>query len=349
MKNIKHLFMVAFAVVALGAQSQHMYPFRKFVDGGYNFWVYTPTNSADTVDKPLVVFLHGSSLCGNNLDRVRRYGPLNAIEMGMDIDALVLAPQNSGGAWKPDKIWKVVEWVEQHFAVDTNRIYVLGMSLGGYGTIDFTASYPSKIAAAMALCGGGNNRNLCPLNDVPLWILHGTADRAVGISQSQRVVDAISSCRDTANRLIWTRLKGMNHGQLVYAFYMPETYQWLFSHSLADDGRPVNRKFRLTPNNMNRNVYRSIRSESRVHVHSEPPEWMMAFRIVEADAAANNDYHATHKNIPAQASSKYYTIKKGDNLGSIARRHHTTVKKLCQLNGFNQNATLRVGRRIRVK
>ncbi len=171
----------------------------------------------------------------------------------------------------------------------------------------------------------------------------------MGISQSQRVVDAISSCRDTANRLIWTRLKGMNHGQLVYAFYMPETYQWLFSHSLADDGRPVNRKFRLTPNNMNRNVYRSIRSESRVHVHSEPPEWMMAFRTVEADIAANNDYHATHKNIPAQASSKYYTIKKGDNLGSIARRHHTTVKKLCQLNGFNQNATLRVGRRIRVK
>ena len=350
----KILFLALFVIASVVIKAQHLYPFHNRVKGSYDFWLYTPNGYTDTVDKPLVIFLHGRSLCGNNLERVRRYGPINALEMGMHIDALVLAPQ-SGGAWKPAKIWSIVEWLEQRYAIDTNRIYVLGMSLGGYGTVDLTAAYPTKIAAAMALCGGGTSRDLCPLNDVPLWILHGTADRAVGIGQSQRVVDAMNNCGDT-NRLIWTRLNGMNHGQLVYAFYMHETYDWLFSHSLTDKGRPVNRKFKLTPNNMNRSVYRSIREGNKIIVHSSAPKVALSDNDAKP-VAARSDTAAVGETVPVSvatnkahsASPKYYTIKKGDNLGSIARRNHTTVHKLCQLNGININTTLRVGRRIRVK
>lgn len=354
----KILFLALFVIASVAIKAQHLYPFRGAVENGYSFWLYTPNGYTDTVAKPLVIFLHGRSLCGNNLTRVRRYGPINALEMGMHIDALVLAPQ-SGGAWKPAKIWSIVEWLEQRYAIDTNRIYVLGMSLGGYGTIDLTAAYPTKIAAAMALCGGGTSRDLCPLNDVPLWILHGTADRAVGIGQSQRVVDAMNNCGDT-NRLIWTRLNGMNHGQLVYAFYMHETYDWLFSHSLTDKGRPVNRKFKLTPNNMNRSVYRSIREGNKIIVHSSAPATHLLVRnengevatiadTVKVEVVENVKIAKTEKSASSNKSSQYYIVKKGDNLGSIARKNHTTVKKLCQLNGIKTNTTLKIGRKLRVK
>ena len=358
MKNLektKHIlaFVILLILFIVPIRAQHLYPFRNgVVEGSYNFWLYTPEGYTDTVGKPLVIFLHGRSLCGNNIERVRRYGPLNALDMGMHIDALVLAPQNAGGAWKPAKIWRIVEWLEQRYAIDTNRIYVLGMSLGGYGTIDFTAAYPDKIAAAMALCGGGTSRNLCHLNSVPLWILHGTADRAVGIGQSQRVVDAMKNCGDT-NRLIWTRLQGMSHGQLVYAFYMHETYDWLFSHSLTDQGRRVNRNFTLSPHNMNRSVYRSIREGNKIIVHSSG-------QVASRSSDGNKVRKASHTENDTSSSiastdkkssnaAKYYTIKKGDNLGSIARRHNTTVKKLCGLNGITTKTTLKIGRKIRVR
>ena len=335
--------------------AQHLYPFRNRVEDAYNFWLYTPPSYSDSSAKPLVVFLHGSSLCGKNLDRVRRYGPLNAIEMGLDINALVLAPQNSGGAWKPSKVWRIVDWLTDRYPIDTNRIYVLGMSLGGYGTIDLTAAYPQKIAAAMALCGGGNTKDFCPLNKVPLWILQGTADRAVGISQSQRVVDAINRCNsgNDTSRLIWTRLQGLNHGQLVYAFYLDETYQWLFSHSLSDKGRHVNRNVSLSTENINRNVYRYLRRDkSNLIVHSSAPR-TYNHRTHTTDEEITVDTTYTKETVaekaPSKGKSKYHTIKKGDTLGAIARKHHTTVKKLCQLNGLKENSTLKVGRKIRVR
>ena len=134
-----------------------MKSFRNTVSDGYNFWLYTPPGYDSTVnDKPIVLFLHGASLCGNDLNQVRRYGTINALERGRKVDAVVIAPQNPGGSWQPDKLMNVVKWVEEHYAGDTNRFYVLGMSMGGYGTFNFTAAYPDKVAAAMALCGGAH-------------------------------------------------------------------------------------------------------------------------------------------------------------------------------------------------
>ena len=76
------------------------------------------------------------------------------------------------------KIDDVVEWTKAHYQVDASRIYVLGMSLGGYGTLDYAGTYPHKVAAAMALCGGCTLRDKQGLGDLPLWIIHGTADKA---------------------------------------------------------------------------------------------------------------------------------------------------------------------------
>ena len=200
--------------------------------------------------KPLVIFLHGASLCGHNLKQVLSYGTLDAMDRGLEVDAYVLAPQNPGGAWDPDKLMKLTEWASRtHPGIDTTRIYVLGMSLGGYGALDLPAAYPHRIAASMSICGGATSKTIGNLNQVPLWILHGTADVAVPVNCSDRVVAAMR--RDSIpQRLIYSRLKGYNHSQPCRLFYMYETYDWLFSHRLTDVGRPLNKEIYIGPRNI---------------------------------------------------------------------------------------------------
>lgn len=368
------LFLLPFLLLP----AQHLKSFKGKVADAYNFWICTPEGytKGDSA-KPLVVFLHGRSLCGRDLNRVRRYGPLNAIEKhGLKLDAIVLAPQNPGSGWRPEKVMRLIDWTKSRYSIDTNRIYVIGMSLGGYGTIDVAGTYPGRIAAAMALCGGGTIKEYCGLNELPLWILHGTADRAVGVGASQKVVDAMRSCGES-RRLIWTRLKGANHGRLARIFYLPETYQWLFAHSLADSGRAVDRTFSITPETLKRRVYQELLKSDKIAVDysrgapapSDPVDYadldedeadstQLASagnaddeELQEGDDADDNE-SVKKKNADKtkkDAGKKYYKIRKGDTLGSIARRHHTTVKALCRLNNITPTTTLRIGKRIRVR
>ena len=216
---------------------------RNVVNGSYNYWFAQPDSTGKAEAKPIIIFLHGASLCGNDLNKVRRYGTLDAIDRGRNLDAYVIAPQNPGGAWSPSKIMKIVDYTLEHYNADPTRIYVLGMSLGGYGTIDLAAAYPDRIAAAMAVCGGGTSKKLGDHNKLPLWIIHGTADNAVGISESDKVVSAMRAADPSTPRLIYDRVPGMNHSQPARFFYLPQTYQWLMGHKLDTPNRPVGERF----------------------------------------------------------------------------------------------------------
>ena len=241
---MKKLFLIlSIAINALQcsfAQYDFLRPVKDSIPNGYNFWIYTPQDYYYSLEKtPVIIFLHGRSLCGRNLERVKRYGPLDAIVKGRQIEAMVIVPQNPGGAWKPDKINEVLEWTKHHYAMDTTRIYVMGMSLGGYGTLDFVGTYPNKIAAAIALCGGCSLKNVNGLGNLPLWIMHGTADKAVPIKQSKIVVKQLKNSGND-KRLRYNWLSGASHGALARIFYMTKTYDWLFAHSLQDKSRKVN-------------------------------------------------------------------------------------------------------------
>lgn len=234
-------------------QAQQLKAHRGTLHNSYNFWFYTPPREAPLgsisvtmgrpdAPKPLVIFLHGASLCGKNLDKVRSYGTLDAIKYGLKLDAFIVAPQNPGGAWSPTKVNRIVDWAVQKYAIDTTRIYVLGMSLGGYGTLDYAAASADRVAAAMGLCGGATSRQVHELCRVPLIIMHGTGDRAVSWRASQAVVDQMKAAGDTS-RLIYKLIPKASHGALARYLYAPETYNWLFEHRLDAPGRPVNRKY----------------------------------------------------------------------------------------------------------
>ena len=355
---MKRFFLIFFLILSLSATAQTLTAHRNAVSNAYNFWVSTPVEYDSVGDSmPVILFLHGASLCGNNLERVRRYGPLHALAMGRTINAIIIAPQNPGGAWNPERVNHVVDWVFDHYRCDTNRFYVIGMSLGGYGTIDYSAAYSHRIAASVAMCGGGNPKSYCGLNEMPLWIMHGTADRAVGISQSKKVIRAMIQCGDTS-RLRFTSLAGVTHSGLARAFYLPELYEWLFQHRLDTPDRPVSRDYEFTPALLSQAYRNTNRKANRLIIHSsderkssgkDSKDDLPAITTQGADgqesvAVSDND---TNSGSPAV---EYHTIRSGDTLGKIARQHNTTIQQLCRLNNnINTKTTLRIGRKLKVR
>ena len=261
MKRTLTLLLAAMLAALSFAQHGQLAAMRGVVDGGYNFWLYAPKEYvAEGHRVPVIIFLHGASLCGRNLQRVRRYGLLDAIEAGRYYPCMVVAPQNPGGPWAPEKIARVLDWVEAHHDIDTTRVYVIGMSLGGYGTLDFAGTYPDRVAAAMALCGGSTLKDFAGLGHIPLWILHGTADRAVPISLSKAVVKAIKdSGNDHLLRYDW--LRGADHGDLARILYLKQTYDWLFFHTTEDNPREVDCDVTISRSDL-KNAYKNLDKEA---------------------------------------------------------------------------------------
>lgn len=346
--------------VWLSAQREYRFSaHRNVVPNGYNFWISVPDTYDTLQDKiPLILFLHGHSLSGNDLNRVRKYGCLDAISMGRDINAIIVAPQDPGGPWNALRLNNVLDWVQEHFVFDTNRVYVIGMSMGGYGTFQYVGTYPDRVAAAMAFCGGSNLRDHCGLNKVPLWIIHGTADRAVGVGESQKVVNAMKECGKT-DLLLFDKFPGINHSQLAKMFYIPETYEWLFKHNKADRKLYNDVKINVSVMNM---AYQDIDRSANKIVISDP------IKVVTQDTSSLNKDTSnvvpesvatatTPAATPAKpvqtpthtSSPKYHTVKKGDTLYAIARKYHTTVDKLCKLNKIKETSILSLGQKIKVK
>lgn len=213
----------------------------------YHFWLNLPPDSILNNNPPVLIFLHGKSLSGSDLNRVKKYGVIHEIEKGRQIPAIVVAPQVRTGSWDPDKILEVLEYIQKTYKTDTNRVYVCGMSLGGYGTMHFAGKHASKITAAVALCGGGNPKDACTMATIPMWIQHGTSDEAVPVSQSRIVVDAIRKCNEGKN-LIYTELPGQNHGALERIFRGDEMYNWLFSQLRTGNGEVPMREIAVKSN-----------------------------------------------------------------------------------------------------
>lgn len=195
---------------------------------GYNYWLQMPEISNKKEKLPVIIFLHGRSLSGNDLNRVKRYGVLRAIERGKDLQAIVIAPQTSNG-WDPDKVIDVLDQVLAEQPGDENRVYVCGMSMGAYGTLDVAGKYPDRIAAAVAICGGGSAQYACNLTQVPVWIQHGSADRAVPASESKKIYRAIKNCNQDADATL-TIIPGGTHGSVERLFHGSEIYDFLFRH-----------------------------------------------------------------------------------------------------------------------
>lgn len=388
--NMKRFILLLSFVLVPMLSSAQMYAMRDSVSNGYDFWLYVPKNYEDNRVKrlesndpssvkdplPVVVFLHGRSLSGKDIYKVRQYGTLDALSRGRKLNAVVIAPQvNHGDWWRPERVMNVVDWVSKRYDVDPTRLYVLGMSLGGYGTLDFAATYPDRTAAAVALCGGSTKKTaaLQNLNKVPLWIMHGTADASVAVSESRRVRDAMSQGDASLPRLRYDEQVGANHSVYARVFYVDEIYEWLFKHTTADNGRPVDRGMSIPYSRYSesRKAYAGLTRGGAVTVIDPPTASNTKGRYLDVNAPAPQPKESAAQSAPASesntqksesksdnksksstttssASAKYHTVVDGDTLGHIAVKYNTSVKRLCELNNMEKTDILKLGMKLLV-
>jgi hypothetical protein len=145
----------------------------------------------------------------------------------MNVDAIVISPQCPS-----NKNWTAGAWFESFYKelkdkynIDPSRVYLTGMSLGGFGTWDIASRYPEYFAAIMPLCGGGQTRMVETLKDIPTWVFHGEVDKKVNLNRSVQMVDAL---QELGSRPKFSVLKGQGHG--IQKVYSDQTiYKWLLS------------------------------------------------------------------------------------------------------------------------
>lgn len=143
---------------------------------------------------PLILFLHGSGERGTDLAMVKAWGPPALADKDPAFPFIVLAPQlPDGEAWDALTLKALLDTALKKYNVDRSRIYLTGLSLGGYGAWDLATRYPHYFAAVAPICGGGIAQAAGAMRAIPTWVFHGRKDDAVPEEESARMVAALKA------------------------------------------------------------------------------------------------------------------------------------------------------------
>ena len=190
-----------------------------------NFKVFYP-DAYD--DLPLIVYLHGAGERGKNISHLYRHGIPKLIEEGLEVPAVVLAPQcPEWCVWDniPDKVKGIIDCVVKEFGIKKDRICITGSSMGGFGTWMMGKTYPSFFAGIAPVAGGGMSWRTTKLCSTPVLAIHGTADDGVPIIYSQLMVDGVNKNGGSAELM---ELEGYGHNDGIdYAYRNTKLINWL--------------------------------------------------------------------------------------------------------------------------
>ncbi len=205
------------------------------------YLLYTPGDysaEAETQTWPLLVFLHGAGERGDNLELVKVHGPPKLIESGRDFPFIVVSPQcPSGQRWSAENVLPLMDELIGKYKVDKDRVYLTGLSLGGFGTWSAAQTRPELFAAIAPICGGGDPTQAAKLKDLPIWVFHGGRDRTVPIARSEEMVKAI---RETGSEKVkFTIYPEAGHDSWTESYDNPELYKWMLEQKLSDRQAPT--------------------------------------------------------------------------------------------------------------
>jgi predicted peptidase len=175
---------------------------------------------------PLVLFLHGSGESGTNLEKVKTHGPPKIVEAKGPFPFILVSPQCPRRGWNSDVLNALLDSVIKHYRVDKKRVYLTGLSMGGYGTWSLAAAHPEKFAAIAPICGGGNPADAPKLAKLPIWVFHGGKDTTVSLQRSQEMVDALKAAGGAPKFTIYP---DAGHDSWTETYNNPEFYQWLLA------------------------------------------------------------------------------------------------------------------------
>jgi predicted peptidase len=200
-----------------------------------NYLLYLPADYGKSKDKwPLIMFLHGAGERGNNIEVVKKHGPPKMIAQGKNFDFIIVSPQCPNDLWWPeqtDVLITLLDEIEAKYRVDTDRVYLTGLSMGGFGTWTLAEKYPKRFAAIAPICGGSERYAANRLKKVPVWAFHGAKDNTVPLIRSQEMVDAVKKAGGDAKLTIYPEAE---HDSWTETYNNPQLYEWFLSHKISD-------------------------------------------------------------------------------------------------------------------
>ena len=216
---------------------------------GYKYLVHLPRTVATTgpiaalatnqAKYPLILFLHGSGQRGTNLEVVKDNGPPKILknEPGWVFkdQFIIVSPQCQVGTWNPLLLRDLLDEVMAQYPVDPDRVYLTGLSMGGFGTWDFAQWFPERFAAIVPICGGGDPTDVSRLKEMPTWIFHGGRDPTVRIENAYEMVQSL---RDIHARVRFTIYAEYGHNSWEEAYDDPELYRWLLRQRRGRPDQP---------------------------------------------------------------------------------------------------------------
>lgn len=231
----------------IGNQTPQQFRYKAVEKQELNYLLYLP--KAYDADResgwPLMLFLHGAGERGNDLARVKIHGPPKLVETDPDFPFVLVSPQcPEDQTWDTSALSRLLDDVTARLNIDTDRVYLTGLSMGGYGTWNLGIAEPQRFAAIAPICGGGELLDIllvpaaqrAALQNLPVWAFHGGEDTVVPVDESQRMVAGLKRLGSKNVKL--TIYPDAGHNSWTQTYDNPEFFTWLLQHKR--DGQAAN-------------------------------------------------------------------------------------------------------------
>jgi len=190
-----------------------------------DYLLFLPDGYDQRESWPLLLFLHGAGERGDDLELVKKHGPPKIVETKKDFPFIVVSPQcRSNAWWEPVKLFALLDDIVARHKVDEDRIYLTGLSMGGFGTWALADQMPDRFAAIVPICGGGEPYRVVRSPNLPVWAFHGAKDPVVPLRRSEEMVEAL---RQIGGNVKLTVYPEAGHDSWTETYDNPELYEWL--------------------------------------------------------------------------------------------------------------------------
>ena len=215
------------------------FTFKKTISVRVDYLLFLPKGYETASEKrwPLILFLHGAGERGTDVWKVATHGPPKKVTEDPDFPFILVSPQcPEGQTWSNEELLGLLDEITGNYAVDLSRVYLTGLSMGGYGTWNLGVAYPEKFAALAPICGGGDlikailssREKSQALKTLGVWAFHGGKDPVVPVEESRRMVEVLKKIGVPDVKL--TIYPEAGHDSWTETYKNPEFYRWLLAH-----------------------------------------------------------------------------------------------------------------------
>lgn len=230
--NRTTLILIFLALTMKSVDAEQVVRTQKMTDRKpLRYLLYVPKEAA-AERLPLVLFLHGGGEGGDRIEKVKKHGLPKLIDEGKSFSFIVVSPQNPSETqfWDDQQLLSLLEELQAELPIDASRIYLTGLSRGGYAAWRLAIQNPERFAALVPICGGGPAPYVKRLKNVPTWVFHGAKDPVIPLAESQRLVDTL---REAGGKVRFTIYPEAEHDAWTETYSNPELFEWLLKQQRA--------------------------------------------------------------------------------------------------------------------